>query len=406
MITSTHTFFPFAPPTPPNDNLTLPVTFSIRRTRRFDEKFSSFQADYIKNFYLRIQTSSPSISHSNPYLITFNNPTNIDALSIGDILCEANTPFARITNIDNNNFTALIFDQSVTPTANTYYYAYKQNSKPIEQSLIQLINNNLITKNNILASQSPISITNLNEFTFPLTEDITPIKTGQYLFIYPNPLGEARSSTTHPSLDDNRGLYLITNIDTNTRILSLDPIIGTDYLTYDNAYPTNYSFDLIPTVDIPISQWSIIDLAQSNDLPLIAYLLYERLLSYVYNLSSLYASQPYLPTWQNFFYAGYASSTDPDILGIDDTTTITNPQFLAIIGNVNTYPYLPTDQRLSILDRRYYIEDPFLILDGYLNSLPSALKSFLEDTIDGFDLRSSRYYWLNIRANKVYGTLK
>jgi hypothetical protein len=406
-LTNINTYlFPSPPPVPPNDNLTLPVTFSIRRTRRFDQKFSSFQADYIKNFYLRIQTSSPSISYSNPYLITFNNPTNIDALSIGDILAQANTPFARITNIDNNNFTALIFDQSVTPTANTYYYAYKQNSKPIEQSLIQLINNNLITKNNILASQSPISITNLNEFTFPLTEDITPIKTGQYLFIYPNPLGEARSSTTHPSLDDNRGLYLITNIDTNTRILSLDPIIGTDYLTYDNAYPTNYSFDLIPTVDIPISQWSIIDLAQSNDLPIIAYLLYERLLSYVYNLSSLYASQPYLPTWQDFFYAGYASSTDPDILGIDDTTTITNPQFLDVIGNVDTYPYQPTDQRLSILDRRYYIEDPFLILDGYLNSLPSALKSFLEDTIDGFDLRSSRYYWLNIRANKVYGTKK
>jgi len=400
------------------DNHTLPVTFSIRRARRFDKKFSSFQADYIKNFYLRIQTKAPSITTLNPYLKTFNYPTNIDALSIGDILYQSSTPFARITNITDTNFTCLIFDQSIFPTSNTLYYAYKQSSRPIEQSLIQLINNDLITQNLILSSNTEVSITNTNEFPFPLSEDISAIKTGQYLFIYPNPQAEARSNSIHPTLDDNRGLYHIVEIDTNTRILSLDPVIGTDYLSldpvigadllsYDNPYPNNYPFSLIPTVDIPIAQWSIVELSsQSNDLPFIAYLLYERLLSYVYNLSSLYASQPYLSTWQDFFYAGYATSSDLDILGLDDTTTITNPQFIAIIGNVDIYPYTPTNQRLSILDRRYYIEDPFLILDGYLNSLPSALKSFLEDTIDSFDLRSSRYYWLNIRANKVNGTLK
>jgi len=393
----------------PND-LTLPVTFSIRRTRRFDKKFSSFQADYIKNFYLRIQTKATSITTLNPYLKTFNYPTNITALSIGDILYQSSTPFARITNINYpSNFTCLIFDQSVVPTSNTLYYAYKQSSRPIEQSLIQLINNDLITQNLILSSNTTVSITNTNQFPFPLSEDISILKTGQYLFIYPNPQAEARSNSYHPTLDDNRGLYHIVEIDTNTRILTLDPVIGTDYLSYDNPYPTDYPFSLIPTVDIPIAQWSIVELSsQSNDLPLpcIAYLLYERLLSYVYNLSSLYASQPYLSTWQDFFYAGYATSSDLDILGLDDTTTITNPQFIDIIGNVDIYPYTPTNQRLSILDRRYYIEDPFLILDGYLNSLPSALKSFLEDTIDSFDLRSSRYYWLNIRANKVNGTLK
>ena len=391
-------------PTALPNNLTLPVTFSIRRSRRFDQKFSSFQADYIKNFYLRIETKPSSLSIINPFLTSFNNPSNIDALSIGDILYYQDTPFARITEILSTSFTALIFDHSVSLSASYTYYSFKQDHKPIEQSLIQLINNSLITS---LSSTytDPVSVLNTNQFILPLSIDIDTIQTDQYLFVYPNELGEARSSTTHPTLDDNRGLYLITDIDTNTRILTLDPVIGTDYLIYDNAYPTDYSFDLIPTIDIPIQQWSILSL-NNKDLSLIVYLLYERLMSYVYNLSSLYASKPYLSTWQDFFNAGYQSSSDPDVLGIDDTTTITNPQFLSVIGNVDTLPYTPTAQRLSILDRRYYIEDPFLILDGYLTDLPSALKSFLEDTIDANNLRSDRNYWLNIRTNKIYGTLK
>lgn len=388
------------PITLPND-LTLPVSFSIRRPRRF--AFSSIlksPALSLKPYYLRIEIKASSITNENPFLnsiYTFNTPLETSLLSLGDILVyDFNTPFARIVKITHNtSFTIMVFDQSVSINSSTYYYVYKQTQKPIEQAIIQLTS---ILSTPILSnSSSNIPITTQNEFTLPITYqsyfDNGSIQPNQYLFIYPNTNGQAKPNTT---LLDNRGLYLISSANNTTRTLSLSPIIGSQYLSYDNAYPDDYTFDLNVTgaEDLNITKWSIFSLNNSyTDLSIISYLLYERLLSFIYNVDSLFNTAYYPASWQDFF-------------SNDLYDTFTNIELNKIAGNYNTLPYTSTLDGLSLLDRRFFIEDLSMINDDYLIALPNGLKSFLEDTIVQNGLREDRYYWLNIRTNKVNGLAK
>jgi len=60
---------------------------------------------------------------------------------------------------------------------------------------------------------------------------------------------------------------------------------------------------------------------------------------------------------------------------------------------------------LSVLDRRYLVEDGHLVSEGYGSESGEGVLSLLEGDMSSIGVREKRYSWLNIRVDPVRGTL-
>ena len=108
-------------------------------------------------------------------------------------------------------------------------------------------------------------------------------------------------------------------------------------------------------------------------------------------------------------------TTDPESgLGL-----LTNPYLYGIVGNWTVAPFANVRDCLSILDRRFWCLDtrldtltpPYGSVTPYANFTNGVGRPVLVDRVnealDGRDkLRDTRYAWLNLRVNRVTGTLE
>ena len=95
---------------------------------------------------------------------------------------------------------------------------------------------------------------------------------------------------------------------------------------------------------------------------------------------------------------------------MNDFTHPTNETLVNIVGRTKSlYPsdvsIGNTSECLSLLERRYMLEDRKLIEEDYIDSNILGMYTIVEDRIDEYELREERYDWLNIRCNLISGSL-
>lgn len=102
-----------------------------------------------------------------------------------------------------------------------------------------------------------------------------------------------------------------------------------------------------------------------------------------------------------------------DATGMGGLGLISNSALLSLSGLVSTTPFANTDDCLSVLDRRFWILDFRLDIDGYtdfagdtLTQRP-VLPDYIEDVLDLSDLfREQRFGWISFRANRQDGSIQ
>jgi len=254
------------------------------------------------------------------------------------------------------------------------------------------------------------SLDSLNEIGSPPTGDTG--KTGTTGFI---------AGTVNP-LDDNRGVYKITTEASDN--LVLDQVVPTEGIA-PSGYnllpsvsgaegtglratkpkenethndPTNNTFSVEPFPYRIVKRKS--ELAEE----LVDSFLFmrERTLSWVEAINSY-------SEIKSFSWSEYQAQNLVQYIGENDRTYLTNSELLGIEG-VHTEPkpndvaFVTDSDCLSVLDRRFLIEDPRLSFEGY-GQVSDGLPSILENGISFMEAREKRYSWLNVRVNKLNGTL-
>jgi hypothetical protein len=95
-------------------------------------------------------------------------------------------------------------------------------------------------------------------------------------------------------------------------------------------------------------------------------------------------------------------------IGLDDKTYLTNQEIIGLEGNIDQQPsevsFVSDSDCLSILDRRFLLEDPRLVSEGF-GEATLGLPELLESGISFIEARDKRYSWLNVRAGLLRGTL-
>jgi len=138
----------------------------------------------------------------------------------------------------------------------------------------------------------------------------------------------------------------------------------------------------------------------------------ERLLSWVESLRSAYAVSrggDYYIFQRDDHLTDVGSPTDPAIgLGVLSNLLITNLE-----GLVASTPYENTSDALSLLGRRFWLQDPKLDDPGYSSFNDNALdqrpllEDFIAEVLDEEDrLRELRFSWIRFRTDQVSGSLQ
>ena len=272
-----------------------------------------------------------------------------------------------------------------------------------------------------------------------LTNDV--LKDGHYLIIDPigkldsddeigsPPTGDTGKTgttgfiagTVNP-LDDNRGVYKITTVAADN--LALEQVVPTEGIApsgynllpsvdgvdgiglratkpkENNTHndPTNNTFSVEPFPYRIVKRKS--ELAEE----LVDSFLFmrERTLSWVEAINSY-------SEIKSFSWSEYQAQNLVQYIGENDRTYLTNSELLGIEGVYsNPKPedvaFVTDSDCLSVLDRRFLIEDPRLSFEGYYE-VGEGLPSILENGISFMEAREKRYSWLNVRVNKLNGTL-
>ena len=229
------------------------------------------------------------------------------------------------------------------------------------------------------------------------------------------------AGTVNP-LDDNRGVYKITNEASDNLVLEqvvptegiapsgynlLPSVSGADGIglratmpkeNNTHNHPTNDTFSVEPFPYRIVKRNS--ELAEE----LVDSFLFmrERTLSWVEAINSYREIK-------SFSWSEYQAENLVQYIGENDRTYLTNSELLGIEG-VHTEPkpndvaFVTDSDCLSVLDRRFLIEDPRLSFEGY-GQVSDGLPSILENGISFMEAREKRYSWLNVRVNKLNGTL-
>lgn len=221
--------------------------------------------------------------------------------------------------------------------------------------------------------------------------------------------------------DDNRGVYKITEVQADNLELEqvvppeglapsgynlLPSVNGADGIglratkpkvndTHDD--PTNSDFSVEPFSYRIVKRNTEIEEEFANSVLFMR----ERTLSWVEAINSY-------RDLKSFTWSEYVEKNLVQFIGENDKTYLTNAELLGIEGNTDQKPqdvsFVTTSNCLSVLDRRFLIEDPRLNFEGY-SEVGDGLPSVLENGISFMEGREKRYSWLNVRVNKLNGTL-
>jgi hypothetical protein len=125
----------------------------------------------------------------------------------------------------------------------------------------------------------------------------------------------------------------------------------------------------------------------------------ERLLSWVDLLASYNEIKPI--TWDEYVTEGLISE-----VGSVDKTYLTNAELLGIEGYPQGVgePFVTDYDCLSVLDRRFLIEDVRLSSEGF-SEIGEGMPSLIESGISFMEAREKRFSWINVRAGLLNGTL-
>jgi len=217
-------------------------------------------------------------------------------------------------------------------------------------------------------------------------------------------------------LDDNRGVYRVTEKADDS--LTVTPVFGTR--SYDSS-----GVNILPTVngsdggDLRVTQVSdpnnsflgnldsiepfIYRVARARsgvNLDLLETILFlrERTLSWSEMVRGIGGVEPY--TWDQYVERDYVA-----FIGREDPTHPSNQSLLEIEGNPDVQPLLSNRKSLSLVDRRWFIEDANLSSEGYGDPTGEVAPSLIELFMSESRLRESRYSWIKIRGNRRTGTL-
>ena len=229
--------------------------------------------------------------------------------------------------------------------------------------------------------------------------------------------------------DDNRGVYKVNNIDTNAGTISVIPVS-----TYAGVAPSDYN--LIPTIDgvdgaglretrsivngthadqsnidfsIAPFTYRVLRRIQEVDEDLVETTLFlrERTLSWSEKMLTYGRLKP--STW-----VLYESEEYIQTIGLGDPTHPSNQELVSIEGRVEDQPidvpFVTSFECLSVLDRRFLTEDVKVFTEGYglYYGSPNeniGIPTLLDNGISFMDAREIRYSWINVRVNRLNGTL-
>jgi hypothetical protein len=104
-------------------------------------------------------------------------------------------------------------------------------------------------------------------------------------------------------------------------------------------------------------------------------------------------------SWDYFEASGYLN------IGSSDPASLSDVRLLGYEGNVDELSYQPTIDRLSLFERRMWIEDGGLSDEGY-NGYPNpGALTTIEEQIKADDVRGVRNDWIEKRISLTDGTL-
>ena len=218
------------------------------------------------------------------------------------------------------------------------------------------------------------------------------------------------------NLDDNRGAYRVTAVDPSGDI-SVEPVFGPEGFA-----PSGYN--ILPTVngaaggDLRITSQADVNNSYAGDNNSVGDFTYrilrfdssiqrghveatlfmrERTLSFAEGIKGLTGVAPY--DWDTYVALNYV-----EYIGRGDRTHLSNSEITGIQGLTAITPYENSNTCLSILDRRFLIEDPKLEDESY-GAVGAALPTLLDTTLSSAGVRENRYSWIKVRAGLQDGIL-
>jgi hypothetical protein len=455
------------PVTAPPTGTSQEANIVVYRPRRFSPVFKTLSQDFSKlRFYYELRKGLVnSISNTGTtfsltakkvnYKVALDvNGTDTqignfsEVLNIGDKVYvydnqDRETHVLRVTEVNDLTFKASLirYNKDYTPYR-FEIFKYSPNIVPIEQSLKQFIDLCF----DVVLENSGASVVTENELTDGGATFTSDVLAGDYLVIDPQgvlpgttdeygapPRGWygvlADTPENENPLDDNRGVYKVVEI-TNTT-LTVEPVVGTvginpssqlfilppQDIAGDEAEATklrltapaiNGSFNdpsRDDTKSIEPFTYKVLRVKSGVAIDLAEDILFlrERLLSFVEKMKAVTRLKK--SSWDK-----YELEEQYQYAGVNDFTHPTNETLVNIVGRTKSlYPsdvsIGNTSECLSLLERRYMLEDRKLIEEDYIDSNILGMYTIVEDRIDEYELREERYDWLNIRCNLISGSL-
>ena len=439
----------------------------VYRPRRFSPVFKTLSQDFSKlRFYYELRKGLVnSISNTGTtfsltakkvnYKVDENvNGTDTqignfsEVLNIGDKVyvydnLDRETHVLRVTEVNDVTFKASLirYNKDYTPYR-FEIFKYSPNIVPIEQSLKQFVDLCF----DVVLENSGASVVTENELTDGGATFTSDVLAGDYLVIDPQgvlpgttdeygapPRGWygvlAETSEDINPLDDNRGVYKVVEI-TNTT-LTVEPVVGTVGINPSTKLfilpPQDITGDLAEATKLRLTApaisgsfndpgrdftksiepftYKVLRVKSGVEIDLAEDILFlrERLLSFVEKMKTVTRLKQ--STWDI-----YEAEEQYQYAGVNDFTHPTNETLVNIVGRTKVlYPgdleIGNTSECLSLLERRFMLEDRKLIEEYSIDSDIVGMYTIVEDRIDEYELREERYDWLNIRCNLISGSL-
>ena len=441
------------------------VTVSVRRLRRFSDLFLKLASafDELNPIYeIRKGIVDTLVQSGNEFTLT---PSLVDRegdaqatgretqvgnfsemISIGDkvhIYDDNNNLALKLKVINVANPLLCKYISGELPTGDMTFQIEVRNRQVPQEQIFEDFLSTAFTE--ILSSEQGEVITEALTDSDP-TRDFTAsfngvlIENGQYVVIDPArnldtdfeygspPQGDTgKVGTTgyvvgtRSPFDDNRGAYKITVVeaeylevesvktegsfapDDYNLIPSVDGVEGNALAntafavngTHDD--PANSAFSIAPFKYRVLKRNPDVDESFADTM----LFLRERTLSFMESIK--YFNQVRPISWETYESEGLVSE-----IGLEDKTYLTNSEILGLEGNVDQkpadVPFVTDSDCLSLLDRRFLLEDPRLVKEGYGIS-DFGLPNLLESGISFMEARDKRYSWINVRAGLLRGTL-
>lgn len=435
------------------------VSFSVRRLRRFSDLSSRLNnintvlsnlyevrrgvvQNIVENVYEYTLTASPvgrlgqeQVGGSDTQLGAFTDTVSVgDKVSVYDV--DGNLSL-RLKVLEVGANLRCSYISGSTPAGNaTFEIETRTHPIPQEQAFNKFLD---VAFTKVYQGTEGFVDTD-NELKDAGGDDFTTLgfQPDQYVVIDPagilNPAGEygaprkgdtGRLNTTgyvagtiNP-LDDNRGVYKVGAISADT--LTVEPVYTSE--GYD---PGGYL--LLPSLDgveggklritadmdgngsfassndsVSSFSWAVYERNSevSQELAESILFLRERTLSWAEKIKLLGGFEGM--SWELYEDQGLVA-----FIGENDYSYATNAELRSVIGNINVYPvdipFVTSDECLSVLDRRFLIESPALLLEGY-SEVGTGLPTLLESGVSFMEAREKRISWINVRVGLLRGTL-